>query len=59
VARTGRSPLFTAAGAAALVYIVGFTAWGYQSLLPVYVVLATGALVAILSLGTRRAGGRP
>jgi cytochrome b6 len=57
VMRTGRSPLFTAAGAAALAYIVGFTAWGYQSLLPVYVVLATGALVAILSLGTRRAGG--
>jgi cytochrome b6 len=57
VLRTGRSPLFTAAGAAALVYIVGFTAWGYRSLLPVWVVLATGALVAILSLGTRRAGG--
>jgi quinol-cytochrome oxidoreductase complex cytochrome b subunit len=59
VIRTGRSPLFTAAGAAALVYIVGFTAWGYQSLLPVWVVLATGALVAVLSLGTRRAGGMP
>jgi quinol-cytochrome oxidoreductase complex cytochrome b subunit len=59
VVRTGRSPLFTAAGAAALVYIVGFTAWGYRSLLPVYVVLATGAVVAILSLGTRRTGGTP
>jgi len=59
VIRTGRSPLFTAAGAAALVYIVGFTAWGYQSLLPVWVVLATGALVAILSLGTQRPGGTP
>ncbi len=57
VIRTGRSPLFTAAGAAALAYIVGFTAWGYRSLLPVYVVLATGALVAVLSLGTRRTGG--
>ncbi len=59
VIRTGRSPLFTAAGAAALVYIVGFTAWGYRSLLPVWVVLATGALVAILSLGTQRPGGTP
>src|SRR5262245_45543447 len=57
VVRTGRSPLFTAAGAAALVYIVGFTAWGYRSLLPVWVVLATGAVVAILSLGTRQTGG--
>jgi quinol-cytochrome oxidoreductase complex cytochrome b subunit len=57
VVRTGRSPLFTATGAAALAYIVGFTAWGYQSLLPVYVVLLTGALVAVLSLGTRRAAG--
>jgi len=59
VVRTGRSPLFTAVGAAALAYIVGFTAWGYRSLLPVWVVLATGVVVAILSLGTRREGGTP
>lgn len=57
VVRTGRSPAFTAVGFAALIYIVGATAWGYRSLAPVYAVLATGAVVAILSLGTRRAGG--
>jgi cytochrome b6 len=57
-ARGGRSPAFTGAGVAALLYIVGFTAWGYRSALPVYVVLATGALVAVLSLATRRTEGR-
>ena len=57
VVRRGRSPLFTAVGLAALVYIVGFTAWGYRSLVPVWVVLATGAVVLVLSLGTGRAGG--
>ena len=56
VVRRGRSPAFTAVGAAALVYIVAFTAWGYDSLLPVWVVLATGVLIAILSLATQRAG---
>ena len=58
-ARTGRSPAFTAIGVAALVYIVGLTAWGYRSLVPVYVVLATFALVAVLGLATRRGGGEP
>jgi cytochrome b6 len=59
VVRRGRSPVFTAVGVAALVYIVGFTAWGYRSLLPVWVVLATAAVVLVLSLGTRHAGGGP
>ena len=57
VVRHGRSPVFTAVGVASLIYIVAFTAWGYHSLLPVWVVLATGVLILILSLGTRRAGG--
>src|SRR6476646_9642561 len=57
VVRHGRSPAFTIAGVLALVYVVGLTAWGYRSLAPVYVVLATGLVVAILGLGTRRAGG--
>ena len=56
VVRRGRSPAFTAVGAAALIYIVAFTAWGYRSLLPVWVVLATGVLIAILSLATQRTG---
>jgi quinol-cytochrome oxidoreductase complex cytochrome b subunit len=57
VVRAGRSPAFTAVGVAVLLYVVGFTAWGYRSLLPVWVVLATGLVIAVLSLGTRRAGG--
>jgi cytochrome b6 len=56
--RRGRSPAFTAAGTAILIYIVAFTAWGYASPLPVYVVLATGVLIAILSLATQRTGGK-
>lgn len=55
-AERGRSPVFTAIGVAALVYMVGLTAWGYRSLVPIYVVLATFALVAILGLGTRHGG---
>jgi cytochrome b6 len=57
VVRTGRSPGFTIAGVVALAYIVAFTAWGYRSLVPLYVVVGTGILIGILSLGTRRAGG--
>ncbi len=59
VVRRGRSPVFTAVGAVALVYMVALTAWGYRSLAPVYVVLGTAALVGILSLGTRSRAGRP
>jgi quinol-cytochrome oxidoreductase complex cytochrome b subunit len=58
VTRQGRSPGFSAVGVAALAYIVGFTAWGYRSAVPVYVVLATGALIAVLSFATGRASGR-
>ncbi len=39
VAHRGRSPVFTAVGVAAVVFIVGMTAWGYHSLVPVYAVL--------------------
>jgi cytochrome b6 len=55
VVRQGRSPAFTWIGTVGLVYMVGMTAWGYRSLVPVYVILATGLLGAILGLGTRRA----
>ena len=53
--RRGRSPLFTAAGVLGLVFIVGMTAWGYHSAVPVYVVLLTLVLLGVLALGTRRA----
>jgi len=55
-ARDGRSPGFTLAGVAALGLAVGMTAWGYRSLVPVYIVLLTGVLVFVLGLGT--SGGR-
>ncbi|MEZ5332275.1 MAG: cytochrome bc complex cytochrome b subunit [Thermoanaerobaculia bacterium] len=55
VVREGRSPGFTAVGAVALVYVVGLTAWGYRSWVPVWVVLATAGVVWILSLGSGRA----
>jgi cytochrome b6 len=53
VVRNGRSPMFTAAGWAGLAYIVGMTAWGYHSWVPIYVILASIALVFVLGLGTR------
>jgi cytochrome b6 len=56
VMRQGRSPAFTGIGAIALVYIVGMTSWGYRSLLPVGVVLAALALLALLAFITRHEG---
>jgi quinol-cytochrome oxidoreductase complex cytochrome b subunit len=55
IVQRGRSPVFTAMGWIALVYIVGMTAWGYHSWIPVYVIVGTGLVVAILSVGTHRA----
>jgi len=59
VARTGRSPVFTAVGALGVGYIVVMTAWGYHSWTPIYAVLATAVLVALISWVTRgpRTGG--
>ena len=53
-ARHGRSPGFTAVGVVAVIYMVGLTAWGYRSLVPVYVVLAAVALVWLLGLAIER-----
>ncbi len=50
--REGRSPGFTLAGVLALVYVTGFTAWGYRSLVPFWIVLGTAGLIAALSLLT-------
>jgi cytochrome b6 len=52
-----RSRRFTALGVLALVYIVGMTAWGYASLVPVWIVLGTGGLMAILAWATRPTKG--
>jgi cytochrome b6 len=48
------SPLHVA-GFAALVYAVSLTAWGYRSWAPVYIVIGTAALIALLALATRPA----
>src|SRR5581483_7660119 len=58
VARTGRSPAFTAAGIIAAVYMVALTAWGYRSLAPVYAVLGAAVLIWLLGIATEpRQGG--
>jgi cytochrome b6 len=53
VARSGRSPFFTAAGALGVTYIVVMTAWGYRSWTPIYVVLGLAALIALIGWATR------
>ncbi len=40
-------------GVAVLAYMVAMTAWGYRSWTPVYAVVATVAVLAVLGLGTR------
>lgn len=42
-------------GVAAVIYMVALTAWGYHSWVPVWIVLGTGVLLALLALATRRA----
>ena len=54
VNKTGKSPGFTLVGVVAVVYMVGMTAWGYKSLVPVWIVAATGAFVLLLRWGTKR-----
>jgi len=56
VVRRGRSPLFTAAGAVVLFYVVGMTAWGYRSAVPFYILAAVAAIMALMSWITRGAG---
>jgi cytochrome b6 len=53
ISKTGRSPMFTLIGLVVLIFIVGMTAWGYRSLTPIWIVVGTGALMLLLSLGTR------
>lgn len=58
IERRGRSPVFTAIGVLAVLYIVGMTAWGYDSLVPVWVALGALALLALLGAATGRKGDR-
>jgi len=61
VVRDGRSPAFTLLGVVGLAYVVGMTAWGYSSLLPVWIVLALGGVLAgfVLAAGRKEKGGQP
>jgi quinol-cytochrome oxidoreductase complex cytochrome b subunit len=61
VALRGRSPGFTILGAVALVYVVAMTAWGYSSLVPLYVVLGAAAALApfVIAAGRAEKGGPP
>jgi len=61
VVRNGRSPAFTLLGVVGLAYVVGMTAWGYSSLLPVWIVLALGGVLAgfVLAAGRKEKGGQP
>jgi cytochrome b6 len=58
VARRGKSPLFTAAGVVVVIYIVALTAWGYHSWVPVWVVLATLALIGVFAFVVRHGDRR-
>jgi cytochrome b6 len=51
-----RSPAFTAVGVVGVVYIVSMTAWGYRSMVPFYVVLASAVLALGMGLATARKG---
>ncbi|HEX9160143.1 MAG TPA: cytochrome bc complex cytochrome b subunit [Thermoanaerobaculia bacterium] len=56
VNKTGRSPGFTIAGVAAVIFIVGMTCWGYRSLLPLYAMIASGFLLLLFAFITRGSG---
>jgi len=55
----GGGRLHMTIGVLVLAWIVGMTAWGYQSLVPLFVVLITIALIYLLALATsnRKDGG--
>jgi len=57
--RTGRSPRFTLIGIIAVLYMVGMTAWGYRSFLPILIIAGSFLLGVILELGTRRVRRKP
>jgi quinol-cytochrome oxidoreductase complex cytochrome b subunit len=52
-ARTGRSPRWSIGAVGALLFVLGMTCWGYESLLPLYVVLISALLLSLLAFITR------
>jgi cytochrome b6 len=57
LARNGKSPMFTVAGVIGVVYIVGMTAWGYRSTIPILIVAGTILLTAAFGWITRPPAG--
>jgi quinol-cytochrome oxidoreductase complex cytochrome b subunit len=53
VVTRGRSPAFTAIGAAVSLFVVAMTTWGYDSLVPLYIALGTVLVIGILGFVTR------
>jgi cytochrome b6 len=51
--RTGRSPVVTAIGTLTLIYMVGMTAWGFHSWVPIWIVVATAVILLVLGYATR------
>lgn len=51
--RVGRSPAWSIAGIAALIFVVAMTCWGYASLLPLYIVFLTAILLMLFAFITR------
>lgn len=52
-ARDGRSPGWTIAGIAGLIFVVAMTCWGYASLVPLYIVFLSVLLFSIFAFITR------
>ncbi|HEY3053903.1 MAG TPA: cytochrome bc complex cytochrome b subunit, partial [Thermoanaerobaculia bacterium] len=52
-AREGRSPGWTIAGIAGLTFVVVMTCWGYETLIPLYVVFLTIILLFVFAFITR------
>jgi cytochrome b6 len=57
-AREGRSPGWTIAGVAGLIFVVVMTCWGYDSLLPLYIVFLSALLLGVFAWITRSAEAR-
>lgn len=53
IEKNGKSPMFTLAGIIALVFMIGMTVWGYASLLPIGIVVATAGALLLVGYLTR------
>jgi cytochrome b6 len=57
-AREGRSPGWSIAGVVGLIFVVVMTCWGYDSLLPLYIVFLSALLLGVFAWITRSAEAR-